>query len=46
MIMIVNLKSQTDLGGFYIVYEGSTNLEKSGWYGISSSYGTFNVEEL
>lgn len=33
--MIVNLKSQTDLAGFYIVYEGSTNLEKPGWYGIS-----------
>lgn len=33
--MIVNLKSQTDLSGFYVVYEGSTNLEKSGWYGIS-----------
>lgn len=33
--MITNLKSQTDLSGFYVVYEGSTNLEKSGWYGIS-----------
>ena len=33
--MIINLKSQTDLSGFYVVYEGSTNLEKSGWYGIS-----------
>lgn len=33
--MIVNLKSQTDLSGFYVVYEGSTNLEKPGWYGIS-----------
>ena len=33
--MIINLKSQTDLAGFYIVYDGSTNLEKSGWYGIS-----------
>jgi predicted Zn-dependent peptidase len=33
--MIINLKSQTNLAGFYIVYEGSTNLEKSGWYGIS-----------
>lgn len=33
--MIINLKSQTDLSGFYIVYEGSTNLEKPGWYGIS-----------
>ena len=25
--MIINLKSQTDLSGFYVVYEGSTNLE-------------------
>lgn len=33
--MIINLKSQTELSGFYIVYEGSTNLEKPGWYGIS-----------
>lgn len=33
--MIINLKSQTDLSGFYIVYEGSTNLEKPGWYGLS-----------
>ncbi len=33
--MITNLKSETDLSGFYVVYEGSTNLEKSGWYGIS-----------
>jgi predicted Zn-dependent peptidase len=33
--MIVNLKSQTNLSGLYVVYEGSTNLEKPGWYGIS-----------
>jgi predicted Zn-dependent peptidase len=33
--MIINLKSKTDLSGFYVVYEGSTNLEKRGWYGIS-----------
>jgi predicted Zn-dependent peptidase len=33
--MITNLPSQTDLSGFYIVYEGSTLLEKKGWYGIS-----------
>jgi predicted Zn-dependent peptidase len=33
--MIVNLKSETDLSGFYVVYEGSTNLEKPRWYGIS-----------
>ena len=33
--MIINLKSETDLSGFYVVYEGSTNLEKKGWFGIS-----------
>ena len=33
--MIINLKSETDLSGFYVVYEGSTNLEKKGIYGIS-----------
>lgn len=33
--MIVNLKSKTDLSGIYIVYKGSTNLEKAGWYGLS-----------
>lgn len=33
--MIVNLKSLTDLSGFYIVYYGSCNLEKPGTYGIS-----------
>jgi predicted Zn-dependent peptidase len=33
--MIINLKSQTDLSGFYVVYEGSTNLEKKGIYGIT-----------
>jgi hypothetical protein len=33
--MIINLESQTDLSGFYVVYEGSTNLEKKGIYGIS-----------
>lgn len=33
--MIINLKSQTDLSGFYIIYNGSTNIEKPGWYGIS-----------
>ena len=26
--MIVNLKSQSNLSGLYVVYEGSTNLEK------------------
>jgi predicted Zn-dependent peptidase len=33
--MIINLKSKTDLSGFYVVYEGSTNLEKKGWRGLS-----------
>lgn len=33
--MIVNLNSQTDLSGFYVVFEGSTNIEQKGNYGIS-----------
>lgn len=33
--MIINLKSETELSGFYVVYDGSTNLEKKGWYGLS-----------
>ena len=33
--MIINLKSQTDLSGFYIVYKGSTNIETPGIRGIS-----------
>jgi predicted Zn-dependent peptidase len=33
--MIVNLKSQTEMSGFYIVFQGSTNLERPGIYGIS-----------
>ncbi len=33
--MILNLKSQTDLSGFHVIYEGSTNFEHSGIYGIS-----------
>ncbi len=33
--MIINLKSQSDLSSFWIVWEGSTNLEKKGWYGIA-----------
>lgn len=32
---IINLPSQTDLSGFYVVYKGSTNLEKKGIYGLS-----------
>lgn len=33
--MIINLPNQTDLSSFYVIYEGSTNLEKPGWYGLS-----------
>ena len=33
--MIINLKSQTDLSGFYIVFAGSTNLEHKGIRGIA-----------
>jgi predicted Zn-dependent peptidase len=33
--MIINLNSTTDFSGFYIVFEGSTNIEKPGIYGIS-----------
>tara|TARA_R110000772_G_scaffold3193_4_gene11533 strand:- start:1983 stop:3089 length:1107 start_codon:yes stop_codon:yes gene_type:complete len=32
---IINLKNPTDLSGFYVIYKGSTNLEKKGIYGIS-----------
>src|ERR1035437_636513 len=33
--MIINLKSENNLSGFYIVWQGSTNLEKKGNFGIS-----------
>jgi len=33
--MVINIKSETDLSGFYIVYKGSTMNEKPGWRGIS-----------
>lgn len=33
--MIINLKSQTELSGFYIIYDGSTNLETPGYFGMS-----------
>jgi predicted Zn-dependent peptidase len=33
--MIINLKSQNELSSFYIIWEGSTNLERKGWYGIA-----------
>jgi predicted Zn-dependent peptidase len=32
---VINLKSQTDLSGFYIVYKGSVQNEKPGNFGIS-----------
>ena len=32
---VVNLKSLTDLSGFYIVYQGSTLIEIPGWRGLS-----------
>lgn len=33
--MIVNVKSETGLSGFYVVFGGSTMNEKPGWYGLS-----------
>jgi predicted Zn-dependent peptidase len=33
--MIINIKPKTGLSGFYVVFKGSTNLEKSGNYGVS-----------
>lgn len=33
--MIKNLTNETDLSGLYFVYNGSTNLEKKGWYGLA-----------
>lgn len=33
--MIINLNSQTELSGFYVVYEGSVNIEEKGVLGIS-----------
>jgi len=33
--MILNLPSQTDLSGFYVVFNGSAYIEKSGMYGMS-----------
>ena len=35
MKKLINAKSKTDLSGFYIVYHGSTMLERPGIYGIS-----------
>jgi predicted Zn-dependent peptidase len=33
--MIININSKNDLSGFYVIYNGSTNIEKKGWYGLS-----------
>jgi predicted Zn-dependent peptidase len=33
--MVINLKNPTELSGFYIVFDGATNLEKDGIFGIS-----------
>jgi predicted Zn-dependent peptidase len=33
--MIINFRSETDLSGFYIIYEGSVKNERKGIYGIS-----------
>lgn len=33
--MFINLKSQTDLSGFYVVFDGATNLETEGTRGTS-----------
>lgn len=33
--MLINLKSQSDLSGFYVVFNGSTNNESRGIFGIS-----------
>jgi len=33
--MIVNVKSETGLSGFYIIFDGSTMNEKPGWFGLS-----------
>jgi predicted Zn-dependent peptidase len=33
--MIINLKSETDLSAFYIVFNGSVNIENKGEYGVS-----------
>jgi len=32
---VINVKSQTDLSGFYVVYKGSVKNEKKGWLGLS-----------
>jgi len=32
---VINVKSQTDLSGFYVVYKGSVRNERKGIYGIS-----------
>lgn len=32
---LINVKSETDLSGFYIEFKGSVQNEKKGWYGLS-----------
>ena len=32
---VINVKSQTDLSGFHVVYRGSVKNEKKGWFGLS-----------
>ena len=33
--MIINIKSQTELSGFYIVFNAGSNVETKGYYGVS-----------
>lgn len=33
--MIINLKNETELSALYFIYNGSTNLEKTGLFGVS-----------
>ena len=44
--MIINLKSETDLSGFYVVYEGAANFEKKGQRGISHLLEHMMAKEL
>lgn len=44
--MITNLKSNIGLSGFYVVYEGSTNLEKKRMVWDITFDGTPDVQKL
>lgn len=33
--MVINIKSSSELSGFYVVFEGATNIEYDGIYGLS-----------